>query len=1145
MKAFSRAFALILALGVLTAMCGVVGCSNGSGDITSPSVTTNPELNATPPEGLTNDSVQLGNFQFVFDETSVWVEEVAPLRAAEINVTGYASIVINDFYFNNEERNWYITATIKNISPFTGYDVWVVFHSMGNKFVVNQDGFMWALPPIFPTPQRLPFIAYGKNQPNRVFPPMFQDTRTVIIHQPEGVPKLAPIGFWIDATGKPRRTPGVEDLAVDPVDSPTYGLTGFVWDHQSPSAHLSVWADATELGISNFQLFDDGAHNDGAAGDKIFGAFFDGSGLQDEHVYKITVYAWDPDQNQGENDVVFCHNCEPCDDPIINVPFETIDQGEHSGITEETGQAIYGPDMWEQVWSDHVSIFDPPPPIPPVDFENHMVIGIWGGMRPTNNHHVDIHEILYDPCEFTLTVRYTYTPKNAGCGPLDVITHPFHIVVLPKFEGEVLFAGEEVDCPPPPPECTAVVPWGSLMKGENSGIVEPYEILFHGPDEFNGFWEQHASIFYPPPPPPVINWDMHDVVAVGIGQRMTGGFFCNIENICVLSDQTLGVFYREMIPGPDCNVTMALTQPFHWAVVPKLGLEPQFFYANEVYNCPPIDCVPVDWWIKAEGDQSCEPPNTMPITSIPMLHDVWQGIHCGGPDMPPPPPFNIEEETLFLIQTHEFPTGGFFVTVDDVCIDYQNHYVEVNWTLNIPGPNCPVIQIFTKPWLIGSVPLPAVTPDFQWNFIGHEFVYECPPCDPLPWIPAMDGQWSCSDPGAWGFEGFGDSFVQKWYEVNCYDPASGAPPPPWPIPPPPGYGEWLPFIIQLPERPTGGFFITIDNVCIIECTVIINWTEHIPAPNCPVPDVLTRPWIMGYFEFPPIDCVMSYEFVKHEQVYECPGDCTPVPFWMTADGHMSCAEPGEYGWQYPDGAMGFWAAVNCVEPGDPVPPFPPNPDPIGGGIIYNFGIQLPQRPSSGFFITIDEVCINGCDVFVTYTENIPGPNCVTLPVLTKPWAIGAVELPPVYCLWTWHFTKNEVVYECPDQDCYDFENVAGGMHGGTEFPETWFFDNPQAFHVYWTTYHPDITMPEINWNGGWGAYAIHIGMRPTTGFEVDVYEVCAAENPFGIAVRWHEWIPGPGCPVLQILTFPWRVITMPLLDMPYYDEGSEIVYECD
>lgn len=1153
MTRVQRVVGYFTALFILAAMTGLIGCSGGGDGATAPPAEPEITANGNPATGPTGDSDVLGFFQFVFDDDgSVSIEGADRVRGAEVNVTPFVSLVLEGIWWDEENRNWHLEVGLKNVSVFTGYDVWIILHTLGPKMVLNPDGYIWILPPFFPDPTRCAFIAYGKDNVDRAYPPGFYDVREIIFHQPEGIPKLAPIGFWVDATGVPRRTPGVEDLHLEAIDEANYHLTAFIWDHQSPSEDLIAWADTSHFNGNTYEpLYDDGEHGDGAAGDNIFGCYFEGN--PDKGWYRVVIYAFDSQQNQGENDIWFWHG-EPCDDPLEPIPFEILDKGEHSGIQYPWEVMITNFEEWMDVWQEHASIWFPPPPPPPVNFELHNVIGIWVGARPSNNHMVHVTSVMFDPCEQHVIVSYDFTPYK-GCGPLTVMTNPYEMIMLPKFEWPVIYVGTEVDCPGPPPECIEDMWFDTVDQGFSSGITYPYEKRFSNWEQFEPFWHEHASIFYPPPPMPDINFEDFDLYAVGIGERNTGGFIAEIFNVCWMSDQSIGVFYKELIPGPGCNVPMVFTQPYHWVLVHKQnsGTPVHWFPHAEVYSCG--GCEPIPFFPIAEGHHSCAEPGEYGFQFEQDYWNFWLDVNCYDdnsgdppPPLPPdPPPMNPENIMIHTaIQLPWQPTTGYYVTIDEVCL--EGCLIKVEYTEHVPGQNCEVLPIETKPWVIAAVEVPPIECVFGWEFIRHEEIYDCPPCYEVPWYQLADNEWGCAEPGEYGFKGFSPEFEQLWYDLNCWTPDLGIPPPPLPdIPPPmePGW-ETKPFAVQLDERPTDGFFLTIDYVCLEGCTAVVHYTENIPGPNCPVNDVITKPWVFGVAEFPPIDCEIVWEFVKSEVVYDCPDDCWPLDFWETAAGQHGCADPGAYGWQYLEPYHVFWLNVKCYDPGsgeDP-PPLPEDPPPGPNMLINHLGIQLPGRPSTGYYLSIDKVCIEGCDVFVEYTEHIPGPDCIVMWIATKPWIIAAVEMPAVYCLWTWHFTKYEDVYSCDDPDCWDFETIGDGIFGPME-PGGWYFDNPNSYYHYWAIHHPGEPQPPINFEGGYGGYAIHLGERPTSGFEVEVFEICYSDEPFGAAVRWVEWIPGASCGVDQVLTHPWTLVTFPLVDLPYFDEGYEEVYECE
>ena len=220
--------------------------------------------------------------------------------------------------------------------------------------------------------------------------------------------------------------------------------------------------------------------------------------------------------------------------------------------------------------------------------------------------------------------------------------------------------------------------------------------------------------------------------------------------------------------------------------------------------------------------------------------------------------------------------------------------------------------------------------------------------------------------------------------------------------------------------------------------------------------------------------------------------------------------------------------------------------PIQGGEIFHVAVQLPEYPTTGYTVTIDSVCVNGADVYVQYTEFYANPECDIFPTLTQPWVIAAVELNPTGADYAWHFEKMEGGWACPGENCYNFENVAGGMFAECPDPFSMLITSQDEWEGYWNDCHPGDEMPFIDFESGLAAYAIHIGESPTTGYEVSVYEVCQPWEPYGYAtVRWLEWIPGKFCEVDDVVTHPWQVVAFKLDNFEYYDEGVQETWWCN
>ena len=76
-----------------------------------------------------------------------------------------------------------------------------------------------------------------------------------------------------------------------------------------------------------------------------------------------------------------------------------------------------------------------------------------------------------------------------------------------------------------------------------------------------------------------------------------------------------------------------------------------------------------------------------------------------------------------------------------------------------------------------------------------------------------------------------------------------------------------------------------------------------------------------------------------------------------------------------------------------------------------FVIQLPERDTTGFYVELDDVCVDGSDVYVSYIEHVPGEIVWTYDTLTYPWLMGITELPDSSAEYNWHFNRIEEIYE--------------------------------------------------------------------------------------------------------------------------------------
>jgi thiol-disulfide isomerase/thioredoxin len=303
----------------LLAVCvmGTMACAGGSP--ISPNATSELTGQFTVPDNHTVWAV----FDLGLDLTNGTAEIIWD-RTAEmhVNVTAKTKppqcgdcVVISDTNYNATTHRFQVSVVFKNPTAFTGYDVRaVISNAGGNKFLMNSDGVtsVWGSP--------MQYRAINVN-PGRAFVGGAVQGRMFDFYLPGGE-NFKTLSYIIDANVpgnvvEPLAENGLSDPLVNNDFSTTY-LKCTILDHQNDLKN--VVCDLMPLGGSpQTIMYDDGAHNDGAAGDKTYGV----TGIKTsvtEGIYMISVFPFDNALNMGWGQIpvsVQKTSGGPNDDPII------------------------------------------------------------------------------------------------------------------------------------------------------------------------------------------------------------------------------------------------------------------------------------------------------------------------------------------------------------------------------------------------------------------------------------------------------------------------------------------------------------------------------------------------------------------------------------------------------------------------------------------------------------------------------------------------------------------------------------------------------------------------------------------------------------------------------------------------------------
>lgn len=102
-----------------------------------------------------------------------------------------------------------------------------------------------------------------------------------------------------------------------------------------------------------------------------------------------------------------------------------------------------------------------------------------------------------------------------------------------------------------------------------ASVARPsFEAIIREECHWLDFWEKHTDNVWPPPPAPSIDFDKYVVIAVVLGNRPSGCYGVEINQI---SGDGCGrkIHIRERVPCSGELCTLAITNPFHYIKVCK------------------------------------------------------------------------------------------------------------------------------------------------------------------------------------------------------------------------------------------------------------------------------------------------------------------------------------------------------------------------------------------------------------------------------------------------------------------------------------------------------------------------------------------------------------------------------------------------
>jgi hypothetical protein len=193
--------------------------------------------------------------------------------------------------------------------------------------------------------------------------------------------------------------------------------------------------------------------------------------------------------------------------------------------------------------------------------------------------------------EGRLEVNLIYQEPGRNCMVIEMITQPFVVVALNRLDViEASFEVKEVTNKCDEEEAsgtedTGKIAWTALESGNYCGISAEQNVLIKSEAKWRSYWKDVTSNVIPAPDPPQVDFSQKAVIACFMGDRSNGGYGVKIVDM-VKAGEELKVTVEHRQPGPNCVVTMAITQPYEMVTVDlPLPARVTFDRIDKVVNC--------------------------------------------------------------------------------------------------------------------------------------------------------------------------------------------------------------------------------------------------------------------------------------------------------------------------------------------------------------------------------------------------------------------------------------------------------------------------------------------------------------------------------------------------------------------------------
>lgn len=256
-----------------------------------------------------------------------------------------------------------------------------------------------------------------------------------------------------------------------------------------------------------------------------------------------------------------CAPSEPGDEaPGLRLPaalgYSELAWGMASFCNGAQPALIRNDEDWQAFWS----AVRPDEPAPPVDFSTDSVLASCVALpSPGNRYAIAGWE---ESAPGQLTVHTTLAAPACGLHS-QIIVAGYHAIRLDGvFDSAEFQQGHSVreSCNLP----QSSFGWETLAYGQFSGCSEATDVVINTAEAWEAFWSNLHATSGAEPERPAVDFASESVIATCLGERPDGGYVTYFKYVREPDDSGHVVLDgTEMVAGPTCSVTQAVTRPYH------------------------------------------------------------------------------------------------------------------------------------------------------------------------------------------------------------------------------------------------------------------------------------------------------------------------------------------------------------------------------------------------------------------------------------------------------------------------------------------------------------------------------------------------------------------------------------------------------